>query len=187
MGFNKVDINYNERLNVGTKAIDYEYSETEKNSKGEVVNFKKTESKKIPKEDNYIKLYLTDITKLFDLPDGLAKLAVTLSSYMTYEGIVYLNSTLKKTIAIELKYKNDRTVNNNLAKLVQAAVLIKNDTGTYEFNPFIIAKGKWKDIYSKRKEWVGKINVTYKNNERIVVTDEGELKLNKIKKGELNE
>lgn len=179
---NVLDIDYSKRLNNDSKAIDYEITQTEQDNNGNITSAKKYESKKIPKEDSYIKLYLTDVTKLFNLPEGLGKLAVILSSYMTFDGSLFLNSTLKKKISDELEYKNYRSVDNNLVKLVKAKVLIKNDTGTYEFNPFIIAKGKWKDIHSKRKEWAVKIEISYKGNKRVIKTEEGELELNK--KGE---
>ena len=172
-----IDINYHKRLNNGTNKIEYEFTEQEKDINGNVTRAKRTESKKIPREDNYIKLYITDITKLFNLPEGLGKLAVILSGNMTYEGFLFVNATLKKKIAEELGYKNYRSVDNNLAKLVKSKVLIKNDTGTYEFNPFIMAKGKWKDIYTRRKEWAVKIQITYSGNERIVETQEGKLEI----------
>ena len=175
MSNNTIDINYYKRLNNGTSTIEYEFTEQEKDSNGNVKTAKRVESKKIPKEDNYIKLYITDITKLFNLPEGLGKLAVILSGNMTYDGFLFVNATLKKKIAEELGYKNYRSVDNNLAKLVKAKVLIKNDIGTYEFNPFIMAKGKWKDIYTRRKEWAVKIQITYSGNKRIIETTEGKL------------
>lgn len=165
---NVLNIDYSKRLNNESKAIDYEIIQTEQDNNGNLKSAKKYESKKIPKEDSYIKLYLTDVTKLFNLPEGLGKLAVILSSYMTFDGSLFLNSTLKKKISEDLEYKNYRSVDNNLAKLVKAKVLIKNDTGTYEFNPFILAKGKWKDIHSKRKEWAVKIEISYKGDKRII-------------------
>lgn len=102
-------------------------------------------------EPQYIKLYLQDIMYLSDMPKQYAGLTMSLLKRVSYAGdedgmCVTLIPRIKKAICKELGWKNEKSLNNALTKLVEGKILFRVDRGLYRFNPYLFGKGDWQDI-----------------------------------------
>lgn len=102
------------------------------------------------KEPDYVKMYLQDIVALNNLPKGLDRVINILLKSMSYDNMIILNSFVKKKMAEELGYKTVQVLNNNINKLVNAEILYRKGTGTYQVNAKYFGKGNWKDIQEIR-------------------------------------
>ncbi|WP_144511819.1 replication/maintenance protein RepL [Bacillus thuringiensis] len=126
----------------------------------------------IDKEPDYVKIYLKDIVALNDLPKGLDRVINVLLKVMSYDNMIILNSFIKKQMAQELGYKTVQVLNNNINKLVNAEILFRKGTGTYQVNARYFGRGHWHDIQEIRLQQVYsakgrelKTEITYKNDE----------------------
>jgi len=126
---------------------------------GEVATVEHTNVVKLPTEPAYVKLYLDDIQKLYDLPNNT--ILYELLRRMNFDGEVVLNSSEKKKIAAKLDIKV-QTIDNYLFKLKAADVFTSIETGTYLPNPSLFGRGDWLKILDRRKKYESiKMNVTY--------------------------
>lgn len=125
-------------------------------------------------EPQYIKLYLQDIMYLSDMPKQYAGLTMALLKRVSYAGdedgmCVTLIPRIKKAICKELGWKNEKSLNNALTKLVEGKILYRVDRGLYRFNTYLFGKGDWQDIgrlrldivYDTIKGRTFQANVTY--------------------------
>jgi len=126
----------------------------------------------VDKEPDYVKLYLKDIVALNDLPKGLDRVINVLLKTMAYDNMIILNSFIKKQMAEELGYKTVQVLNNNINKLVNAEILFRKGTGTYQVNARYFGRGHWHDIQEIRLQQTYSANgrdfkadITYKNDE----------------------
>lgn len=125
----------------------------------------------VDKEPDYVKLYLKDIIALNDLPKGLDKVINVLLKTMSYDNMIILNSFIKKQMTEELGYKTVQVLNNNINKLVNAEILFRKGTGTYQVNARYFGRGHWHDIQEIRLEQIYsskgrdfKTEITYKSD-----------------------
>lgn len=129
---------------------------------GEISAVEKTNVVKLPSEPAYVKLYLDDIQKLYDLPNNT--ILYELLKRMNYEGEVVLNSSEKKKIAAKLAI-NVQTIDNYLTKLKSKDLFKSVEKGTYIPNPNLFGKGEWLKVLDRRKKYDSiKLNVTYTEN-----------------------
>lgn len=110
-------------------------------------------------EPDFIKLYLTDIARLNDLPKGANQILLQFLKLMVYDNTFTINSYHKKNIAEKLN-TTIATINNTLTKLTQEGVITRISSGVYMFNPYLFGKGKWKDINALR------VTIKYDGNGR---------------------
>ncbi len=103
----------------------------------------------LPKEPDYVKLYLSDIQLLSGLPKWTDRILHELLRLMNYKNQIVLNSSIKREIAEEFKI-HIKTIDNALVMLVKQGVLIRKDKGLYIGNPLLFGKGEWKDIRELR-------------------------------------
>ena len=114
-------------------------------------------------EDKYYKFYHEGLMYISDMPPELHRVFYSLLDNMTYvdqtvEGLgdygmhIFLNADIKRGIAKSLGLKNYRSIDNAIAKLVRGDVLIQVGRGIYRPNPFIVARGAWKEIAHLRAE-----------------------------------
>lgn len=120
----------------------------------------------ISKEPNYIKLYLDDIEKLFELPSNSSKLLLELLKKINYDGQIVLNATIKKAICEKLNYVIG-TVDNYISDLCKKEIFKRVGTGVYIANPHIFGKGDWMTIVKQREAW---IKIEYKAGKRVIST-----------------
>lgn len=115
-------------------------------------------SYKIPKEDDYVKMYVKSLLYMADLPKTLNPILAKLLEFMPYANgrpEFAINRGIKQIIAEELgiKGKNpDQKVSNAITDLVKGQILLRTGRGLYMFNPHLFGKGEWKDIAKLRLE-----------------------------------
>lgn len=119
----------------------------------------------VPKEPEFVKLYLENISMLRGLPKWTDAVLRELLRLMNYKNQIVLNASLKKEIAEDLKIKNIKSIDNALGKLVKGQVLIRKDKGIYIGNPLLFGKGEWKDIRELR------MTVHYSTKGRTISTE----------------
>jgi hypothetical protein len=143
------------------KRVTYE-KETVDKLTGEIV---KTYSEAvIPREPDYVKLYLESITKLNDIPGWTDPVLNELLRLMNYRNEIVLNAAIKKRIAGEIGIST-RTIDNALYMLVKKNIIFRDDIGLYRGNPFLFGKGEWRDIRELR------MNVIFNNEGKMIRTE----------------
>lgn len=123
---------------------------------GEIIGYVKNKTVVLPKEPNFVKLYLEDLLYFADCPLTHRNLINSLLGYATYNNKascmrVHVSGGLKKEIAEELNIKV-HTIQNALTDLVKGNVLLRVGSGSYDFNPYFFGKGSWKEIHKARIE-----------------------------------
>lgn len=179
---------YSENKMAVTKNIYQETIITRDVKTGEVDEVQHTNIVKLPTEPPYIKLYLEDLQKVYNLPNNT--ILYELLKRMNYEGEVVLNSSEKKKICLTLNIKN-QTIDNYIGKLKKAGVFKSIDTGTFIPNPNLFGRGDWLTILSRRKTFATLKNHTDKDTIQMNITyneaGEKEIKTTFTGMGEENE
>jgi len=146
----------------------YIYLETEEiidNETGEIKESKKFSKVSIPKEENYIKIYIKHINYLNDLPNGLDPLIYGLIKRVGYNNQIVINSSIKREISKEID-KSFNTVNQYITKLVKSKIILRKDVGIYVLNPIFYGKGNWTDIIDLRKQL--ELTITYNDGNYVI-------------------
>ncbi|MDD5228812.1 MAG: hypothetical protein PHN45_01790 [Methylococcales bacterium] len=136
---------------------------------------------KLPSEPPYIKLYTTDLGNLFRLPVGTTGVLMCLVTMADYSGIIALNKYLKDSIAERMNAKlskngkpSNSIVNKAITELLNKEIISRIGSGTYQLNPNLFARGKWRDIYEQRKAF--KVTITYSHDDnggkREIITEQ---------------
>ncbi len=108
--------------------------------------------KRVPKEPDFIKLYLQDICKLKSIPKTGSSLLNELLKYTSYDNTILIPSYVKQEIAKNLN-TSVGTISNALTTLVKKGILKRKGGGAYALDPFLFGKGKWEDIRKIRMTW----------------------------------
>ncbi|MCM1223068.1 MAG: replication/maintenance protein RepL [Lachnospiraceae bacterium] len=126
---------------------------------GEIKSKEEYQEVYVENEPDYIKLYIEHICTFNGLKQGISPILLKFCSYLTYakgtekNQLLYINITMKEQIAEELGVTVKR-INQALTEFINAGIFKKifdektqkYRRGAYIVNPYIIAKGKWKDI-----------------------------------------
>jgi hypothetical protein len=153
-------------MNANFKKIHYlEESFIQDNQTGEVIEKKTNRTVNIPKEEDYVKIYIKHINYLNNLPNGLDSIIYALLKRINYQNQIVINSAIKRQIAEELN-KKFNTINQSITKLVKYNILIRIDTGIYLLNPIFYGKGSWREILDLREKL--EINVSYQEDEYTI-------------------
>lgn len=119
---------------------------------GEIVRQQRKINKKTSTEPDYIKVYYKTMMAVHEI-DGLPlKFILSLANNMDYANhkddviLFYNNKTIRRRISTYCDV-SDNMVSRYIKKAEEAGILFKTgDRGTYEVNPWLIAKGKWDNI-----------------------------------------
>lgn len=118
-----------------------------------VVNEEKNEfsisSHSFEVEPDFVKLYLKDIARLYDLPKATSKLMLEILKFMGYDNIVALGKYRREEIAKSLGI-SPGTLANALTRFIDEGLIMKVSSSEYFVNPNIFGKGKWRDIKKLR-------------------------------------
>lgn len=118
----------------------------------------------LPKEPDFVKLYLEDVARLNNVPSWADSILYQLLRLMNYRNEIVLNATVKKRIGDELEVSM-KTINNALGLLVKKQILFRDGVGVYVGNPMLFGKGEWKDIRELR------LQVQYSSKGRSISTE----------------
>lgn len=147
-----------------SKKIITEFTNSEPNPEtGEMEPKKKYQVAILSSEDKYYKFYRDGLMYISDMPLECHRVLYALLDNMTYvdqkvEGLgdfgmhIFLNADIKRAIAASLGIKNYRSIDNTIQLLLKGDVLIRIGTGIFRPNPYIVARGSWKEILNLRLE-----------------------------------
>jgi hypothetical protein len=173
--------NRNKQLFIGTKMskrptknhIYTHETHAVNNETGEVIASSKETIIQFPAEPEYIKLYLDDINRIYELPNN--SILYEIMKRMDYDGLINLSKYAKDMICEKLDLK-PQTFANYLQILKKKDIIKAVGTGTFMPNPNLFGKGSWKDIYNRRKTYESiKFQITYKADGSKTVQTEFEL------------
>ena len=155
-----------------TKVVEISESVTSDVCTGEVRTTETVTTFRVPKEPPYVKVYLNDLSALLELPKGAGDVMYELLKLLDYEGCVSLNPVIRQRICESVGIK-PQSLKNSLQKLKKAEVLLPLGTNCYQCNPKYFARGEWRDVMRKRKEFEElTLKVTYdKKGRRNIVTE----------------
>lgn len=132
------------------KSITYQETAVTKNEDGENLETShKTISK--PKEDDFVKLYLSDIGYFHHLQPNQQELLYHFLKKMNYDNQLVVNKTIKEMIAKD-SGKTLRTIENALTAYVDCGIFLRHGRGVYLANPYLFGKGYFEDIQKIRME-----------------------------------
>ncbi len=114
-------------------------------------------------EEKYYKFYHAGLMYISDMPAEYHRVLYALLDNMSYvdqtvEGLgeygmhIFVNKTVKEGIAQALGMENYRSLDNIICQLVKGNVLIRIGKGILRPNPYIVARGAWKEIAHLRRE-----------------------------------
>lgn len=135
---------------------------------------------RIPKEPDFIKLYLDDLVMLKDIPQWVSGILYGLLKRMNYQNEIVLNATIKKRIADDLGIVA-RTIDNALVTFVKKNILSRMGPGVYQANPYLFGKGEWNNIRKIR------LQVEYGENGRREIAAELSKTENEVEQPSLEE
>lgn len=116
---------------------------------GEVLETTLTETYRVEKEPDFIKMYISDIARLNELPKGMDMILLALVRNMGYNNVIPAYKPIKKLIChdlgISLSY-----LNKAIDTFYKKGVFIRLDRGIYMADPELFARGSWSDIQKLR-------------------------------------
>lgn len=131
---------------------------------GEVTEIHTENQYKVDREPDFVKLYLGDIGKLYNLPN--TSLLMALLKKMNYDNEVILNAAVKRELSKQI---GGNMGLSNIEKIIgiytKRGVLIRKDRGIYLFNPYLFGRGKWQDVNKIR------LSISYSPGSREVSTE----------------
>lgn len=116
---------------------------------GQVISSDSTKTYMVDKEPDYIKMYISDIARLKEIPAGMDKILFSLLKGMGYNNIVPVYMPIKQMIANDLGVSINY-INKAIDKFYKAGLLIRHARGLYIADPQLFARGKWEDIKDLR-------------------------------------
>ena len=139
---------------------------------GEISEIEKKITYKVPKEPEFVKLYLADLMLLNGLPASHTSVLYSLLRYMTYADddknpqVIFANSFVKRQILMENpEIMSTQTITNAISNLKKKGILEEVGRAAYRVNPRIIGKGDWRDIQNLR------LNILYNKDGKNVTAD----------------
>lgn len=125
-------------MNLGKKVV---YTENNLDAdSGELISRKWITRQNVQRQ-NFVIMYLDDLSKLNKLSPATSKLMQALCVYLEYDtNEFYLNPQRKKELIEYTGLKLD-TINQGITTMVKKNLLIRINTGTYQMNPLVFFKG----------------------------------------------
>ena len=123
------------------------------NETGKATQTKKTQTYKVPQEPPYIKMYIEDIQRFYDLPVSSSPMIYELLRKLDYDGLISLNSTNKKIMCQKLGWTIG-SLDNYLTKLKKCELFRSVGKGVLQPDPRIFGRGSWANIFERREAWI---------------------------------
>lgn len=119
---------------------------------GEILNRESIRVTRSSTEPEYIKIYYKTMLSINDISDIPLEFLLALSAQIGYansdtDAIYFYNNKTTRRIIAEYCKIGDNMVGKYIRRCVMKGILFTTkDRGTYEVNPWMIAKGKWEHI-----------------------------------------
>ena len=133
------------------------------NEDSEIVNVN-TSTIYVEREPDYIKLYISDLFRLNDIPRASNSILFEILKRMTFNNDIALFAPVKREIARELSC-SEVTIKKAIELFTEKGLLIRKDRGLYILNPNVFGKGKWENIKKIR------LSLEYSADGRVVQTE----------------
>lgn len=117
------------------------------------------------KEPDYVKLYITDIMKLSDLPKSCNSLLMELLKRATYSNEIVIVKSIRESICKTLGIA-DITFRKAMEQFVDKGILTKQNKNVFVANPFLFGRGSWADIKNLR------LMVEYNSQGRFLIMED---------------
>lgn len=118
-------------------------------STGEITEETVTKAFHIEKEPDFIKMYITDVARISDIPMGMDKILFELVSQMGYNNIIPAYKPLKLMMCARMGISLDY-LNKAIQTFYEKGIFIRAARGVYIADPELFARGKWEDIKQLR-------------------------------------
>jgi hypothetical protein len=132
---------------------------------GEVTEEKKHQISYVEREPDYVKLYISDILRLTNIPKGSNDIMLSILRRMTYNNDIALFAPVKREIASELGLK-EITISKAIELFAKKSIILRKDRGLYIINPYFFGRGKWEDIKKVR------LQIEYSKEGRMILKTE---------------
>lgn len=175
-------INNEDDFRRAKNSLIYQTTSTTIDSRTGEVLLEHTEQKiRTATEPDYIKIYYKVMLAAYDIDKLSLDFVLALSSVINYSNtpndkiFFYNNKTNRRIIADQCKKKNGEPITDNMvAKYIKTAkdvglLFDTKDRGTYEVNPWMIARGKWANISQLQANFT--FNAEVRRWERVITTD----------------
>lgn len=146
------------------------YTETQRTVNEETGQVKQTVTNtiaRVPQEPLYVKVYLQDINRIYDLPKGCSPALYEILKEMNWKGIINLPKYTKEQCAAAAGLTL-KSFNNCITDLIKKDILKRLGTSVYTANPHLFGQGKWLEIMERRETY--NITINYKPNGKREVT-----------------
>lgn len=147
------------------KKILQETTQTMTNMDGEVVQEVRSQMIQVEREPDYVKLYISDILRLQDIPKSGNEILLAMLKRMTYNNDIALYAPVKREIANELGVK-EVTISKAIELFTERSILLRKDRGLYIINPYFFGRGKWEEIRKIR------LQILYTKEGRMILKTE---------------
>ena len=122
-------------------------------------------------EPDYVKMYVGDLGRLKSLSPAATEILLYIAATVDYDGFVSLTAHKKARIAMTCGVST-KTIKNAIIEYIKAGILTRVGRAEYELDPSLFAKGKWRFIRERRREFVAKL--TYSAKGRTIETEIGD-------------
>lgn len=140
-------------------------SEIVTNNDGTILQQTLTATRIVEKEPDYVKLYLSDIMKLSDLPKSSNSLLMELLRRSNYINEIIIVKSIRIEICQILNIA-EITFRKNMEQFIAKGILTQKGQGVYKTNPFLFGKGSWENIRNIR------LMVEYNEKGRFIIREE---------------
>lgn len=117
---------------------------------GEILHHEKNTKKKLSAEPDFIKVYYKTMLAVQDIDDLPLSFLLALSCHINYandEKILFFNNKTTRRSIAESCDVGDNMIAKYVQRSVKCGLLFKtSDRGTYEVNPWMVARGRWDKI-----------------------------------------
>ena len=131
------------------KIVFEETTRTIDESTGELLTTTNKQVSFADKEPDYVKLYISDIVRLKDLPPSADKVLMEIIGQMGYSNIFAAYAPIKRVMIKNLDISMN-TLNKSIDQLHKKGILIRIERGVYLVDPNLFARGSWDDIKNIR-------------------------------------
>lgn len=138
-----------------------ETRETIDTNTGEIVAEQRVTKQRVAKEPQFIKLYLSHVLMLIDIPKGLNGILYELLRNMNYDNEIVWNQGVKMKLAEKLKC-SESNIKKAITSFKRKGILIEQYPGVFLVNPFVFGKGSWENIHQLR------LTVDYKPESQVL-------------------
>jgi hypothetical protein len=132
------------------KKVTYEEETIEiDNETGEVVKVRNTKTAIVSTEPDFLKLYLSDIKRIFSLEKNVSLVLYSIILRMGYDNKFVSVKDTKELIAKDTGLKVE-TIDVAISKLKKESILIPISKSVYLVDPNLFARGKWNKLKDLR-------------------------------------